>query len=51
MREGVVDYVPNPTVMARYPADLFAKIDEVRRAILAGGREPSPPAPREATGG
>jgi basic membrane protein A len=36
MAEGVVDYVPNPAVIGRYPPALLQSIDEARRGILAG---------------
>ena len=39
MAQGVVDYVPNPTQLDRYPPALLARIDEARRAILAGQLE------------
>jgi basic membrane protein A len=36
MAQGVVDYVPNPAVLQRYPPELLQRIDETRRGILAG---------------
>ena len=36
MAKGTVDYVPNPAVIDRYPAELLQRIDDARRAILAG---------------
>lgn len=36
MASGAVDYVPNPAVIDRYPRELLDRIDEARRAILAG---------------
>ena len=39
MREGVVDYVPNPVVVGRYPSALLEQIAEARRAILSGELE------------
>ena len=39
MREGVVDYVPNPVVVERYPEALLDEIAEARRAILTGELE------------
>jgi basic membrane lipoprotein Med (substrate-binding protein (PBP1-ABC) superfamily) len=36
MAQGVVDYVPNPAVLQRYPPALLQSIDDARRGILAG---------------
>jgi basic membrane protein A len=36
MAKGTVDYVPNPVVLDRYPPALLQRIDEARRAIIAG---------------
>jgi basic membrane lipoprotein Med (substrate-binding protein (PBP1-ABC) superfamily) len=36
MAQGVVDYVPNPAVLQRYPPALLERIEEARRGILAG---------------
>ncbi len=36
MAKGTVDYVPNPAVLDRYPPELMQRIDEARRAIVAG---------------
>jgi basic membrane lipoprotein Med (substrate-binding protein (PBP1-ABC) superfamily) len=49
MAKGTVDYVPNPVVLDRYPPALLERIDEARRAIIAGeltvpGAEGEPPA-------
>lgn len=52
MREGVVDFVVNPTVAGRYPPDLVAKIDQARRTILGGQLQvPRSVVIRGATGG
>lgn len=39
MPQGVTDYVPNPTVMDRYPPELLERIDQARRSILSGQLE------------
>jgi len=36
----VVDFVPNPTVLDRIPAELLERIDEMRSAIRSGEFEP-----------
>lgn len=36
MPDGVTDYVPNPTVLPRYPQAVLDRIDQARRAILSG---------------
>ena len=39
MREGVVDYVPNPVVVGHYPDALLDEIAAARRGILTGELE------------
>lgn len=39
MAAGTVDYVPNPAVINRYQPGLLERIEEARRAILAGELE------------
>ena len=36
MQKGTVDYVPNPTVLDRYPPELLSRIDDARQTILSG---------------
>jgi basic membrane lipoprotein Med (substrate-binding protein (PBP1-ABC) superfamily) len=39
LAQGVVDFVPNPALAERLPADLLARVDAAREAIAAGELE------------